>query len=359
MQIDRDDLDDIATGATVLGTGGGGDPQIGRLIAAQAIEHNDPVELLDPRDLPDDALIVPSAMVGAPTVIVERLPGGTEFVPAIKRLEGHLGEEIYATMSMEVGGLNSTIPIATAAMADLPLVDADGMGRAFPEVQMVTLTLGGVDATPMTMADEHGNTVLLETVDNHAAERFARAVSVEMGGSAAVAQYAHSGAACREHAVLDSISRSQAIGRTIHRARGTGHDPVAALLDEVDGYQLVRGKIVDVDRRTEGGFAVGSTTVEGTGDGRKVTVEFQNENLLARESDDVIASVPDLITVVDAETAEPITTEGLRFGQRVRVIAMPCAEQWRTDGGIDLGGPRAFGYDIDYTPIEVLRGDSA
>ncbi|HKJ59588.1 MAG TPA: DUF917 domain-containing protein, partial [Halobacteriales archaeon] len=218
MKIGVDDLDDIATGAAVLGTGGGGDPYVGKLMAEQAIEEHGPVDLLDPGDVPDDALVIPSAMLGAPTVMVEKLPRGDEARAAFHALEEHLGQEAYATMSIEAGGLNSTVPIAVAAALDLPLVDADGMGRAFPEVQMVTFTMGGIDATPMTLADEKGNAVLFETVTNDWAERFARTTSIQMGGSCMIGVYALTGADVNAHAVHHSMSLARDIGAVIRES---------------------------------------------------------------------------------------------------------------------------------------------
>jgi DUF917 family protein len=66
--------------------------------------------------------------------------------------------------------------------------------------------------------------------------------------------------------------------------------------------------------------------------------------------------VPDLITVLDSETAEAVATEQIRYGQRVTVIAFPCDPVWRTERGIAATGPRAFGYDFDYRPVEELSG---
>jgi len=357
-RITLDNIDDFATGATVLGTGGGGDPYIGTLMARQAIEEHGPVELIDPQDVPADELVVPSAMLGAPTVMVEKLPRGSESTDAFEALETYMGQEAYATMSIEAGGLNSTVPIAVAAELGLPLVDADGMGRAFPEVQMVTLTMGGISATPMSIADEKGNSVFLETNDNEWAEQFARTTSIEMGGSCMIATYAHTGAELREHAILNSMSLAREIGETIRTAKANSADPVDELLELTDGFELFEGKILDVERRTEGGFAVGEATIDGMGayEGRSLQLDFQNENLVARDSEHgIVASVPDLITVLDGETGDPITTEGLQYGHRVRVVGMPCAEQWRTDAGLELVGPRYFNYDIDYTPIEFLQ----
>jgi uncharacterized protein len=356
--IDIEDLDDFATGATVLGTGGGGDPYIGRLMAEEAIKKYGPVELLDPRELADDDLVVPSAMLGAPTVMVEKLPRGDEAVSAFEALEQYLGQDADATMSIEAGGLNSTVPIAVAAALDLPLVDADGMGRAFPEVQMVTMTLGGIEATPMSIADERGETVFVDAADNSWAESIARSTSIEMGGACMIATYPHSGEQLREYAILDSMSYAREIGETIRHANETAHDPVAALLELTNGYELFVGKVADVERRTEGGFAVGDAKIIGIdeSEGDELTLSFQNEHLIARDADRrVLASVPDLITVLDAETGDPITTEGLRYGLRVRVVGMPCAPQWRSQEGLELVGPEYFGYDIEYRPIEAIH----
>ena len=58
------------------------------------------------------------------------------------------------------------LPIAASARLGIPMVDADGMGRAFPELQMVTFTIGGVKATPMALTDEKGNCVIFDTITN-------------------------------------------------------------------------------------------------------------------------------------------------------------------------------------------------
>ena len=73
-QITADDLDDIARGAAVLGTGGGGDPYIGKLMAQGTLRRRGDVNLLDPMELADDDLVIPTAMMGAPTVMVEKMP---------------------------------------------------------------------------------------------------------------------------------------------------------------------------------------------------------------------------------------------------------------------------------------------
>src|SRR3954451_17378678 len=128
--VGEDDLEDLARGAAVLGTGGGGNPYVGKLLAQAAIRQYGPVTLVDAQEVPDDAVVVPSAMMGAPTVMVEKLPRGDEIIRAFTVLQEFLGKRITHTVSIEAGGLNSTTPFSVAANMGIPLIDADGMGRA-------------------------------------------------------------------------------------------------------------------------------------------------------------------------------------------------------------------------------------
>ncbi|MBL7184336.1 MAG: DUF917 family protein, partial [Anaerolineae bacterium] len=91
-------------------------------------------------------------------------------------------------------------------------------------------------------------------------------------------------------------------------------------------------------------------------DSQTLKLHFQNENLVALLDGEAVVSVPDLITVLEAESGEPITTEGLRYGFRVTVLGIPCHEKWRTPEGLALVGPRYFGYDIEWVPVEERYG---
>jgi len=359
-QITGEQLDDIALGAAVLGTGGGGDPYIGKLMAKQAIERNGPVSLVDPSELEDDALVIPSAMMGAPTVMLEKMPRGTEIVRAFEAIQAYLGKRATATMSIEAGGLNSTTPFVVAAELGIPLVDADGMGRAFPEIQMVTPTLAGIAATPMAIADEKGNSAILNTIDNRWTETFARTVTIDMGCSAMIALFAMSGKQVKQATVHGTITKIELIGRTIREAQGK-NDPIEAVRAATGGFVVWRGKVSDIERRTETGFARGEAQIAGLGEheGQTLRISFQNEFLIARTEDETLVSTPDLITILDAETGEPITTESLRYGFRVAVLAMPCDPRWRTPEGLKLVGPGYFGYGGDFVPVEQRFGSGA
>ncbi len=354
-KIDVSEIEDIALGAALLGAGGGGDPYIGKLVAIGAVKECGPVTMLDPDEVPDDALVVPIAMMGAPTILSEKAIGGNEYRTLYDTVSQFYGKPIYAFMPIEAGGVNSMLPIAACARLGLPLVDVDGMGRAFPELQMVTFTIGGVSATPMALVDEKGNSAIFRTITNKWTEELARAVTMSCGGSVSVSLYAMDGKTMKTYGVRGIVTRSQRLGEAIRRVKETtDKTPEEAFLDFAEAFPLFRGKIVDVLREVRGAFNFGKVVLEGIGEykGGNAFVEFQNENLTATVNGEILATTPDLICLVDVETFAPVPTDALKYGKRVLVIGLKCFPLWRTPAGIELVGPRYFGCDTDYIPLE-------
>ncbi len=355
-EIRIEDLRYIATGAAILGAGGGGDPLVGRLMAEHAIAKCGPVRVIGADQLDDSDLVIPSAMMGAPAVMLEKLPSGNEPEVSFRALEKIIGKKAAAVVPIEAGGLNSCIPIYTAAVLGLPLVDADGMGRAFPELPMVSFGIGGVSATPMVMSDEKGNTVVIDAIDNAWSEILSRPVTIAMGLAAMLAIYPMDGAALKKLAIRNTVSLAYKIGKALDDTNQALTSPVEVLCEVTGGFRLFTGKIVDVTRDMTTGFLRGEAGIDGLGDddGATFRVEFQNENLVAWNGDRLVAATPDLITVIDAETAGPVTTENLQYGRRVHVIGIPCDPFWRSTEALAQVGPRYFAYDVDYQPIEHL-----
>jgi hypothetical protein len=353
----QDELHALARGCAVLGSGGGGDTYYTLLQALQAAEVHGPARLVDVDDLPSDALIMPCGGVGAPLVGLEKIEAGDEGERLRSYVELETGRSVAALMAGEIGGGNGMVPVAWAARAGLPVVDADGMGRAFPLVSQVTMHLAGIPPCPAVMTDERGNLVVFKAVSGDWAERLERAAAAEFGGAASTADFLMTVAQARTATVRGSVSQAIRIGEAVAAAPG---DPVAAVIEATGAFRLVSGKITDVERRTAGGFTYGSVIIEGLGEdaGRPFRLEQQNEHLLALDRGRVVASVPDLITMLDTETADTIPAERVRYGQRVTVIAFACAPIWRTEAGIKAAGPRVFGYDIDYEPVEQLAAAS-
>lgn len=360
-EIGLEDIEDIALGATLLGAGGGGDPYIGKLTAMAAVRECGPVRLIGADELPDDAFVVPSASMGAPTILTEKGVGAHEFHRLFDMVGKFFNKPVYATMPAEAGGVNSMLPIACAARLGIPMVDADGMGRAFPELQMATFAIGGASASPMAFIDEKGNAGVLSTVTNKWTEDIARAATSTCGGTLTIALYCMDAATVKDFGVHGIVTRSQNLGRAIRRAKeeaaDQGQTPEEYFLSVTGAYKLFRGKIADVLRETRGAFNFGCAVLEGIGEyrGSRATVDFQNENLQCVVDGEVRATVPDLICLVDPETFIPIPTDALKYGKRVLAVGLPCFDMWRTPQGLELVGPRYFGIDADYVPVEELN----
>jgi DUF917 family protein len=351
----EDTLESIAIGAGILGTGGGGNPYIGQLRAREVIRERGPVTVLSPDELGEDDLVICVGGIGAPTVGIEKIRDIQSYY-ALREIERFTGKRATALISNEIGGSNSLEPMIPAGMAGIPIVDADGMGRAFPEFQMKTFFVYGVRPSPMALSDEKGNTVIIpEAEDPKWVERIARAITIQMGCVASYAIAPMTADQVRNTAVLNSLTLARQLGDAVKNARLLGRDPLEAILGTCPGKILFGGKVVDVDRRTVAGFARGKVDFQGLGEyqGGNMAIEFQNENLIARQDDLIVCTVPDLICIVDTDTGAPVTTELLRYGLRVTVLAFPSPSLWTTQEGLAVVGPRAFGYEVDYSPLEL------
>ncbi len=356
-KINKKDIEYIAMGSTVLGTGGGGDPYIGKLLAKEAIDKYGEVSLIEAKELKDDALVVPIAAFGAPMILVEKLFSGDEFIKAFEMMENYLGRKIDAVMPAEAGGLNGVIPFSIASQKQIPLVDADGMGRAFPRLEMVTFTLHNIPVSPITQADEKGNKNVYHTINNEWGETLVGATAIQMGGSCAIGCYPMNGSQVKKAAVHGIVSYAQTLGEAILNAKEQSLNPLDSLIEKAAAIKLFTGKISNVTIKTEGRWNKGVCEIMGLNENQDshMELDFQNEFLMAKKDGNPVAITPDLIVLIDAENAQPITAETIQYGTRVVVLGMKSDEQWRTPQGIDLGGPKKFGYKEKYVPIEELN----
>ena len=138
-EITEESLEAIALGTGILGTGGGFNPYIGLLRAREIIRKYGPVKVLLPEELTDNDKVVCVGGIGAPTVDIEKIRG-TDSYTALRAMEDQTNTKATALISGEIGGGNSIEPIIAGAMANLPIVDADG--NVVPNsVNKVTFTI--------------------------------------------------------------------------------------------------------------------------------------------------------------------------------------------------------------------------
>ncbi|ADB50637.1 DUF917 domain-containing protein [Conexibacter woesei] len=363
-RLDERALHDVARGAAVLGIGGGGDPRGATLAAVRALRAFGPPALAGCDALADDDLVVCPLLVGAVRPDAAPLPLGVELVAAFDALRRVLDRPVAALLPLKVGGVGgAAAALALAARTGLPVLDADATGRAFPQNDPTTFALHGVAATPAAVADGRGNAVVVTAADLDWTERLLGGAVSQLGGIAPFCGYPVTGAQVRAAGIAGTISLAERIGRTVREAVAAGADPIPGVLAATGGFALLRGTVAGVDRRrSERGWLVGETVVDGAGAdaGRRATVAFQNESLVVRRADGaLLAAVPDLIALIDADSGQAIAADRVRRGQRVVVLGIPCDARWRTPAGLALAGPRRFGYDAEHVPVERIAGAAA
>ncbi len=365
FEIRRADLSALALGSGILGTGGGGNSYYGQLVASQAI-GDQVVRVIDVTEMDPDSFAISSAVIGAPLVCLEKPPSlralqlGLDSVMAV--LQGRVG----AFVTAEIGGLQCMFPLILAAQNGLPLLDGDSIGRAFPELQMCTFMIYGT--TPGLPLALSGDSALLLEAKVHSnegprnespdepsgisVERRLRKICSDNGGLIYMTTTFDHESLTRT-LIRGSIALALALGRAVESARAARRDPIAAIVEAGDGKRFIGGKIVDVERRFRAGHDWGKVLLEGVDaeKGHTAEVAFKNEYLILKLDEEVALTVPDLITLVETETGNPVTTEILRPGLRVTVLGLPCSPLMKTPKALIAVGPKAFGYDLPYIPL--------
>lgn len=361
------EVEDLVRGVTFFGTGGGGDPEKGLRFLSDTIKEIGSVELVDVLDLPDDATVCSCFYMGSIAPHSEetrkkmRERGMTEpaidkvLPETIKALERYIGKKIDAIVPVELGGINTPAPIDAAARLKKKVVDGDYAGRAVPEMVQTTPSITNQVAYPMSSVDEWGNVVFIDRTRNHqCSEALGKAISTVAFGLVGQTSWLLSAKKAKELVIRGTITESIKVGRAIREAREKGEDPVRAAAETVDGWVLFKGTVTSKDTDDREGYFWGTTTIEGIENfsGHQFKLWFKNENHLSWFDGEVYVTSPDVMQVIELKTGEPITNPVLKRGDMVAVVGARAKEAITTEMGIERNGPRHYGFDLDYRPIE-------
>lgn len=326
----------------------------------ETLRRYGPVALTDPDALPPDALCVSVGGVGGFAPLLELPPCGDEFELAVHALEARLGRRVDAVVSLNAAGPNALFPIAAAAALGLPLVDCDGMGRIFPLIHQTTYALAGLPVTPLAAASQSGDVVVIET--SHArADQLLRGVVDASGGFMICAMYPVTAAELPKAAITGSTSRIMRTGRLLTAAPDR-RTLLTGLARTVGARVLCSGRVAEVGHagRSEGARHYPSmpssiVVLEHSDSERIIRLEAQNELLLALIDGAVAAAVPDHLCLLDRQKLRMVGLEGVAVGDDVDVLVVPAAPMWHTAAGLELAGPRAFGFPVSHPSEEEQR----
>ncbi|OAA55784.1 hydantoinase [Niveomyces insectorum RCEF 264] len=375
--VNETDLQWISSGCYILGTGGGGSPYPHMVRLRQMLRAGAVVRVVSLDDLADDAQVGTGGGMGSPTVSMEKLPGN-EMLQSQQELARLLAAEGRPApthmIAVEIGGGNGlqSMLLGASTLLDRPVVDGDWMGRAYPTMWQTTPVVFDERRpvwSPVVIDDGNGNTAAMQrAVSDEQAERTLRVALSEMGSHVGCAQAPVTGAETKRWAVEHTISQAWRIGRAVDRWKGKIVGVKRMLrMGHVYGECIIEG--ADVVALTGEGPGTGSTGGPQPFVGR-VKIPFKNENiavlrmpdgLVEGSSDDeddehvlplqedVLALVPDLIAVIDAQDGEAIGSPEYRYGLLVTVLGITASDRWTsTDRAIALGGPAGFGYGFDH-----------
>lgn len=356
-ELSLTDLDFIADGAGILGCGGGGSPYKTLLRARALLAEGKKIRVVGLNSLKPSDRVLNAAFIGSPIASAEKHPNGCEITSAITAISTSNGSQDYI-MALEIGGSNGLVPMLASAELDCFVLDADGMGRAFPRLDQFVPFIYGVGCTPTSICDESGNVVVMKNVRGFAdLERMMRCLAVEMGSTAGLSVTPLDAEDAQKYAVKNSVSLAWRLGRAVATAKSAKEDPIQAILSVCPGKLLFSGKIVQVVRTSTAGFSRGELHLVGLDEGGfeasdRCIVKFQNENIVCEVNASIVCTAPDLITLLDADSWLSIATEEVRYGLRVRVFGMVCSPLLQTARALEIVGPKAFGYEgVEYKPI--------
>lgn len=366
------DCEDFVRGCLFMGTGGGGSVEWGMGMLRAALEDGLALEWVDADDIPDDVwTVTPYGMGSIAPVPQETLDeikrlgledkfGDRSMEEAVKELGAYLGQPIGCIVAAELGAGNTPAPLVSGARLGIPVVDGDYAGRAIPDEMQGTPYLYGKHSWPFASVDQWGNIAIVKyTVNPHMLERIGKMLSVAAYGKTTMAATPLPGREMKEILVRGTLTKSFAVGRAMRQAREKGEDPIDAALEVTDGWRLFEGVVTGKDWEDRDGYMFGTTHIQGTGDyqGQRLDAWFKNENHVSWLDGEPWVCSPDLLTLAYQESGEGTTNTLIKEGDKVVAVGMKGLEAFRTEFGLNqASGPRYFGFDIDYVPIEELVG---
>jgi len=364
--LTRQDLEDILSGAAILGTGGGGELEEGRALIEDAFAQGKEFSLVGLDEAPDDALFCTAYMLGAISPIsaeeeqqCNSLPRISEpsIMVAYRRFQEYLGREFYGTICCELGGSNTAVASYAAAASGHCILDADPAGRAVPEITHSTYYLNGLPAAPIVMANEFGETIISENVvDDARAEHIVRALACVSRNDIAAIDHALELRELRGAIIPGTISKAMHMGQVWREAVAARLDVAQSVAEAGKGFVDFCGVVAECNWRTEDGFTLGEITIAGSGvyAEHSYKIQVKNENMAAWIDGVLHATIPDLICLLDTETGAAVTNPNYYVGQNVAVVILPAPKAFLTDKGLQSFGPRYVHINEPYRPAHPI-----
>lgn len=331
MEIRVDNLNTIHKGSNFLGSGGGIESLHAKTIVAYQLKKRN-LSIVELDSLKDDDLIATMIIFGSPVAESERNYNLGHFEQLIRQTNKNLGKQIAAIAPISVGGGTLFVPLSVAACLNIPVVDADCIGRCFPELQMISTHIAGIGTKTSFITNTMGGFFTIESRNFHALEYHIRQVTKSSGGLCLVIPQVLTGEEAKRGLIPGTLTQALTIGQIIQEKRS-----LRAVMDHTGGTFVGIGGIT---------FAEGSLklpkpfrrriVIQNQERGLVWEVFQRNEFDMLFENGKCIAEVPDIITICDPYTCEPLTTNQLKLNANVAICTMKAPDVWYTEKGLEL-----------------------
>jgi len=331
LRLNKELVEAAVVGGGVLGAGGGGSEFEGRRNGLLAVELG-ALDLVDPEDMPADAMVATAAVVGSPAAADTYVPP-VHHIRAVELLMESGGVRLQGMIGNEIGGIGVTNGWIQAAALGLVVVDAPCNGRAHPISIQGAIGLHRVEGYVSLQAAVGG-----DPAHGRYLEVFLRGtlptisplmplIATQAGGMVAVARNPVSVSYLRDHAAVGAVKQAIRVGQAMLRKRGAKPiEVVEAACGALGGEIVGRGRVTDVHLETKAGLDVGTVRVQ-SGERAVLELTFWNEYMTLDALDAGrprrLATFPDLMATLDLSTGAALSSAMIRTGQDVAVVRVP------------------------------------
>ncbi|TJY40855.1 DUF917 domain-containing protein [Cohnella pontilimi] len=319
-----DDVKAAVKGGSVYACGGGGWVDHGLEIGGAAVTIGQP-KLASVDEIPDDAIIITTTAIGAPAGNEWEMLG-SDYIKAVKLLMDNFDGKVYGVMTPQNGMSSSINGWLPAAALDLVVVDATGDIRAHPTGKMGSMGMASrldYQTIQVVVGGKRSTGSYLELVVKGTPAKTSnilRTASDMSGGFIASARHPLPASYIKKHAAIGGISKAIDLGNAIIEVESKGGDAIIqTICNKTNGQVLGVGEVSSIDVHYSGAFDIGTITIDVPGNPFKIHV--MNEHMAIEDSKgNRLATFPDVITTINAETGAPVSVGHLKKGMKIAVF---------------------------------------
>jgi DUF917 family protein len=328
--ISINDFDYLELGAAFLGSGGGGDANYMRMHAEYMSGLFGNINLISKEDLNDGDLILPIAFMGSPLVLKEKFFSVESMIKIVEIIEKINNKKIKAFSGVEIGGGNAFSPLIIASKLNIPLLDADMIGRAFPCLYMASTNVNKIKPKDAIFVDNKGNSIILNVDNFYELENYGRAIAIAAGSCIVCCIQVLTGKEAKKGLIFGSYLNAINIGKTLKKINN-----ISDLKNNLDINIIGAGIVKKIDQKICSGFSQGYIYIESENkDIYKILIK--NEYLAVYKNEKLIIQTPDIITLLEDETFVPILSDKIKWGNKVNIVSMRPTDIWHTKDGLSL-----------------------